>query len=154
MEDDQLLEFTFIILPHEYHRLGIISREPDKCAKNITSKEKQPKKREQFFFVIYSQMGGTEWISDKTATSKGFKYQLAVSAGMAGHGVCSKSASLNHTQNGRPVSQGSPKLPRSLGSSLLFIPSARGADRTVCSVADKETSLTPENRPARSGTGQ
>ena len=119
--------------------------EPDKCAKKITSEEKQPKKREQTFFVIYSQMGETEWISDKTATNKGFKYRLAVSAGMAGRGVCPKSASLNHTQNGRPVSRGYPKLPRSLDSSLIFIPSARGQTERTEQCAAVQT---------RSGTGQ
>ena len=81
--------------------------EPDKCAKKITSEEKQPKKREQTFFVICSQVGETEWISEKIAMSKGIKYRLALSVGMAGRRVCPKSASLNHTpQNGRPVSRG------------------------------------------------
>jgi hypothetical protein len=64
--------------PHEYRVPRRINREPDKCTKNLTSEEKQPKafsnvhKAIRYFRSRSADQGETGWISDRIAMGRGF----------------------------------------------------------------------------------
>ncbi|XP_023716914.1 centrosomal protein of 97 kDa isoform X3 [Cryptotermes secundus] len=70
-------------------------------------------------------------------------YRPAVSTGMTGRGVRPKSATLSHTQNRRPVSRGSPKLPRSLHSSPL-LSRQRGGQTKQCAASLTRRRTSPQ----------